>query len=135
MVHLVTKALPMQQRGQSMVEYVVVVFFGLLLLLAPLYDPDGDDDTFASFEPATRKNAAGRNLNAIEVVGAVIKDNYAGYTYAMSVSEYPNLNDPLTQKVNDAAAKIQEGLDAAEPYIGDKFSADSLGLPTSGPGF
>lgn len=127
----------MQEQGQSMVEYIVVVFFSVMLLLAPMYDPDSDDKTFENFEYAKRKNAAGRNLNSIEVVQAVIKDNYSGYSYAVSLSEYPNSDDPIAQKIAEMERVVTPIVQQAKPYVGGLggFSAESLGFPTEGPGF
>lgn len=131
------KALPMHQQGQSMVEYIVVVFFSLMLLLAPLYDPDSGDESFKDFKYAKQKNAAGRNLNAIEALREVIKDNYSGYSYAVSLGEYPTTDDPIAQKIAQMESTLTPIIQQAKPYVGGLggFSAESLGFPTEGPGF
>lgn len=131
------QALPMRQQGQSMVEYIVVVFFCLMLLLAPLYDPGDGDDGFKNFDYAKKKNAAGRNLNAIEALREVVKDNYSGYSYAVSLSEYPASDDPIAQKIAKMEETLTPIIQQAKPYVGGLggFSAESLGFPTEGPGF
>ena len=102
------------QTGQSMVEYIVVVFFSVLLLAAPLYDPDSGDDTFKDFDYAKEANSNGRKLNAVQAVQRVMQDNYNGYSYAMSLSEFPN-ELPLSaqaaqlQGVRDQLALVNGG--------------------------
>ena len=131
-----------QQQGQAMVEYVVVVFFSVMLLLAPLYDPD--DGAFESFGYANPGGKAdydhvADNLNAIEVVQAVMQDNYRGYSYAMSLSEYPDYL-PGEAEANALQAKLDEfadlesqvtdiidlsGIDADDvPSLADLFPPD-----------
>lgn len=128
------------QHGQSMVEYIVVVFFSVLLLAAPLYDPGAadSDDTFKNFEYA--KNDQGRRLNAVQAVQAVIKDNYNGYSYAMSLSEYPDYL-PLQeqrQALNDFNAQLDDlnGLkDDAANFVSKNVppSLDSFSFPVKLP--
>lgn len=57
------------QRGQAMVEYIIVVSFGVLVLVA------GDD--------------------VILRLRDVIRNNYDGYSYAVSLSEYPDAGNSL----------------------------------------
>jgi len=119
-----------------MVEYIVVVFFSVLLLAAALYDPNAadSDDTFKNFEYA--KNYQGRRLNAVQAVQAVIKDNYNGYSYAMSLSEYPDYL-PLQeqrQALNDFNTQLDDlnGLkDDAANFVSQNVppSLDSFSFP------
>jgi len=58
----------MRQAGQSMVEYTVVLVFGVLALTT---GPSGD---------------------VIQELLEVIKENYRGYSYALSLSEAPDFD-------------------------------------------
>ncbi|GMR08486.1 MAG: hypothetical protein BMS9Abin26_1491 [Gammaproteobacteria bacterium] len=127
-----------KQEGQAMVEYVVVVFFFVLLLAAPIYDPDdpNGDDTFKDFEYAKRKNAAGRNLNSIEVVREVLQDNYNGYTFALSISEYPDYlplqeEQQMLYDLNDQLQDINNIKEGAVDFVKNNLppSLPSIGLP------
>ena len=60
---------PNKQHGQSTVEYVIVVVFGILVL------------------------TTGPGRDAIEMVMDAMKDNYRGYSYAVSLSDYPDADD------------------------------------------
>jgi hypothetical protein len=128
------------QRGQSMVEYVVVVFFSVLLLAAPLYDPgDPDaDDTFKNFDYATGQG--GKRLNAVQAAEAVIKDNYRGYSYAMSLSEYPDYL-PLQEQqqalndINDQLNDLNDLKDDAADFVDNNLppSLPSYSFPVDIP--
>ncbi len=59
-----------RQLGQSMVEYTVVSVFGILVLTT---GPGGD---------------------VIVDLTNAIRNNYNGYTYAVSLSDYPDKEDP-----------------------------------------
>jgi len=58
-----------RQRGQAMVEYTVVVAFGILVLIT------GDD--------------------VMTYLRDVIRDNYDGYSFAVSLSEYPDTDSSI----------------------------------------
>jgi len=69
------------QFGQSMVEYTVVVAFGVLTLSTDLVQDE------------------------IDVLMATIHQNYAGYSFALSISDYPDY---------DSASEYWGELDAKE---------------------
>ncbi len=64
--------LRLHQCGQSMVEYTVVTVFGILVLTT---GPGGD---------------------VIIQLTDAIRNNYDGYVYAVSLSDYPDKEDPIT---------------------------------------
>ncbi|OGT79172.1 MAG: hypothetical protein A3H91_09695 [Gammaproteobacteria bacterium RIFCSPLOWO2_02_FULL_61_13] len=72
-----------RQAGQSMVEYTVVLVFGVLALTT---GPSGD---------------------VIQELLDVIKENYKGYSYALSLSEAPDFDSAADY----ALALEAEGLD------------------------
>ena len=136
------------QTGQSMVEYIVVTFFSVMLLLAPLYDPDDDygrhaslegDTTFEGFKyanPGADDSDIPQRMNSIEVVQAVIQDNYKGYSYAVSLSEYPDYlpAEDLADSINDLTDSLNSLNDIQEDTISlveDNIppSLDSLEFP------
>jgi hypothetical protein len=112
-----TRTLPARQRGQSMVEYVIVVVFCLLVLTS---------------DPA---------VNVIKQLLDAMKNNYRGYSYAVSLSDWPDastleelkalLKDQAVKygKSNDEiAAMLLEKANPPEPwlaayktFVGDKF--------------
>ncbi len=57
------------QFGQSMVEYTVVIAFGILTLSTDLVQDE------------------------VDILMATIHQNYAGYSFALSISDYPDYND------------------------------------------
>ena len=57
--------LPARQRGQSMIEYIVVTAFGLMILLGPGVDLMREE------------------------LPKVLRDNHRGYSYAISLSSLP----------------------------------------------
>lgn len=75
-----------RQSGQSMVEYTVVLVFGVLALTT---GPSGD---------------------AIQDLMDVIKENYRGYSYGMSLSEAPDFDSAAEY----ALVLQSEGLDDEE---------------------
>lgn len=129
--------LPKQQGGQSMVEYIVVVLFAVLLISAPLYESGSSDfEDFEYANPRTRTDIP-KGLNSIEVVRAVIQDNYRGYSYAVSLSEYPDylpLEDQVTQ-INDGLDKLDQGVVEAKNFVNglSQFQAPNIGFPTGKP--
>jgi hypothetical protein len=60
-----------RQLGQSMVEYTVVTVFGVLVL------------------------TTGPGRGVIDDLTNAIRNNYEGYTYAVSLSDYPDKDNPL----------------------------------------
>jgi len=55
------------QAGQAMVEYTVILAFGLVVLLGP-------------------------GLDVIEVLEGVLRNNYRGYSYSLSMSPLPDFD-------------------------------------------
>ena len=85
------------QRGQSMIEYTVVVTFGILFM------------------------TTGPMKGAIGDVTKAMQSNYEGYTYAISFSDLPDSDsvgdyktllesqsDPSHEKTNDLIAKLTQ---------------------------
>ena len=60
-----------RQLGQSMVEYTVVSVFGVLVL------------------------TTGPGRGVIDDLTDAVRNNYNGYTYAVSLSDYPDKDNPL----------------------------------------
>ena len=72
------------QRGQAMTEYVIVTFFGLIIFFGP-------------------------GLDVLEELANLMRRNYEGYSYAMSMSPLPDYpTGPLM-----VTALQDEGIDAA----------------------
>ncbi len=106
-----------RQQGQSMVEYTIVLVFGVMVLTT---GPGGD---------------------VTKDLLDVIKSNFEGYSYAVSLSEYPDhdtlydyLNDPdvLGGKLDpgQVIAELQKPIFSQFPTLED-FPDDLL---PSGPG-
>lgn len=73
-----------KQSGQAMTEYVIVTFFGLIIFFGP-------------------------GLDVLEELANVMRRNYEGYSYAISMSPLPDYETgPLM-----ATALQDEGIDAA----------------------
>lgn len=72
------------QRGQSMVEYTIVLVFGVMVLTT---GPGGD---------------------VMADLLKVMKGNYQGYSYAVSISDYPD-HDSLGEYLSDP--DVQDKLD------------------------
>ncbi len=83
-----------RQQGQSMVEYTVVVMALITALIMPLPD-------------ALRRDGAPPGENAVESLERAIRDNYQGYSYAVSMSEYPDYQGP--GELSDMADAAQKG--------------------------
>ena len=83
------------QRGQGMVEYVVVLATTVFALTVPL-------------------NGAGSN-NVIEEIEQVLRDNYEGYSFAVTLSEMPDAisMDEALQMFEDAGGDPNQLTDAA----------------------
>ena len=62
---MMIKGWPARQRGQSMIEYIVVTAFGLMILLGPGVDLMREE------------------------LPKVLRDNHRGYSYAISLSSLP----------------------------------------------
>jgi len=67
-----------RQRGQGMVEYTIVTSLGILVLLGP-------------------------GADVINWTMAAIKDNYQGYSYAMSLSQWPEFDIRSAEPVEVAS--------------------------------
>lgn len=80
-----------RQRGQAMVEYTVILAFGLMMLLGP-----GGD--------------------VLRDLADVMKNNYRGYTYALSMSPLPEF---------DTGPELREYIDALalEPELDEETLA------------
>lgn len=62
-----------RQKGQAMIEYTVVSVFGILVLFHGAKQLESDDDDYIMVKLAN-----------------VIRNNYDGYSYAVSLSDYPD---------------------------------------------
>jgi hypothetical protein len=91
-----------KQRGQGMTEYTIVTFFGLIIFFGP-------------------------GLDVLEELANVMRRNYEGYSYAISMSplpDYPTGPDMITALQNegvDAATIAKLSVDPAEQAIDDKL--------------
>ena len=98
------------QRGQGMVEYVVVLATTVFALTVPL-------------------NGAGSN-NVIEEIEQVLRNNYEGYSFAVTLSEVPDAisMDEALQMYEDAGGDPNQLTDAADmiqqvdDFLGISFS-------------
>jgi len=73
-----------RQAGQSMIEYTVVVGLGVMALTAAM--SSGGSEQNAAF-PDT--------YSAKEALFQRMQDHYTGYSYVISLSDYPDANNPL----------------------------------------
>ena len=88
-----------QQLGQSMTEYMVVLAFGVMVITT---GPGGD-----------------MSLQLLNVM----KNNYEGYSYGMSLSEAPDYDDePTYEAALIAAGYAQEDIDRLAVNSVDVFS-------------
>ncbi len=74
-----------KQLGQSMIEYTIVVGLGVMALTAAM--SSGGSEQNAAFPD---------NYSAKEALWQRFRDHYTGYSYAISLSEYPDETN-LTQ--------------------------------------
>ena len=89
-----TRRFSTHQKGQGMVEYVVVLMFGVMLLTI---GPGGD---------------------ALLDLLAVFHNNYQGYSYAASLSDLPQF-DSLGEYILDAQG---ENIDAVENKLDELYN-------------
>ncbi len=110
-----------QQFGQSMVEYTVVIAFGILTLSTDLVQDE------------------------VDLLMATIHQNYAGYSFALSLSDYPDdmtasdywdrldgqavnddmkdvLTDQIKQDSTRTSAKNTTAVEKYQTYTPDSFS-------------
>lgn len=85
-----------------MVEYLVVTGMLLTAMMAPVYD----------------------GQTAIEALEAAYQDNYEGYSYAVSLSEYPDYLP--ANELEDAADKAIEDIENLVD-----FDPSDISVPTS----
>ena len=74
-----------RQRGQGMVEYTIVTSLGILVLLGP-------------------------GADVVNWTMQTIKNNYQGYSYAMSLSQWPEFDIRAAQPL-----QLQAGFDLNAP--------------------
>lgn len=72
------------QLGQSMIEYTVVVGLGVMALTAAM--SSGGSEQTSTF-PDT--------YSAKEALFQRMQNHYTGYSYVVSLSDYPDANNPL----------------------------------------
>lgn len=84
--HTVFHNNPARQRGQSMVEYTVIAAFGILFMTAGPLRP------------------------IIEDLADAMRSNYDGFSYAVSLSDIPDKEDPvsLISMYNDQGMPIEQ---------------------------
>jgi len=89
-----------------MVEYVVVAGTVVAAMLAPVFN----------------------GKNAIELLENAVSKNYQGYSYAVSLSEYPDYlpANKLNQAGQDAAALLDKYKDYTSPNFGVPSSFPTL---------
>lgn len=102
---------PARQRGQSMVEYTVVTVFGILVLTT---GPGGDV--------------------IIELTNA-IRNNYEGYSYAVSLSDYPDQEDPVSlvalyNSQGMPAEQVAYLVDVPTDLVNDILNYNIAGFPS-----
>jgi len=71
-----------QQKGQAMVEYTVVLFFGLILMFKAF--------SLQGVSPSVHDTGGYRSDSVPGLMLGVLKDNFQGYSYAMSLSDIPD---------------------------------------------
>lgn len=74
------------QQGQAFVEYIVVVVFGILVLGAMA----GGTRPAACNASGAGDTDSGTLTEWVGCLGDVLQRNYEGYSYAISMSEYPD---------------------------------------------
>lgn len=70
---------PSAQRGQAMIEYIVVLAFGVLLLLKPY-----------SLADTTNPSATPTEAPVLKHLATAIKDYHKHYSYAMAIATIPD---------------------------------------------
>lgn len=100
-----------RQRGQSMVEYTVVTVFGILVL------------------------TTGPGGNVIVDLTNAIRNNFKGYTYAVSLSDLPDKDDPaslsaLYTSQGMPAEQIEYLVDLPEDLISEVLNYNVGSLPS-----
>lgn len=74
-----TGRLSRRQAGQAMIEYMVVLAFGVIVLIKPF-----------SYNDVTNPNATATEAPALQQVVRAIRDYHEHYTYAMSIAYIPD---------------------------------------------
>lgn len=103
--HALPERLPKRQRGQSMIEYIVVTAFGLMILLGPGVDLMREE------------------------LPKVLRDNHRGYSYAISLSSLPPYGTGEEYRNAMVAAGIDQatidalGVDPVEDAMLDQIQA------------
>ena len=95
--------LPTRCKGQAMTEYVVILAFGLMVLLGP-------------------------GIDVLKELANVIRRNYEGYSYAISLSPLPDygtgveMRTAMVTEQIDQATIEQLGVDPLEDEMLDKLA-------------
>jgi len=86
------------QFGQSMVEYTVVIAFGILTLSTDLVQDE------------------------VDLLMATIHQNYAGYSFALSISDYPDYDSASEYWVELDAKEVNDDM---KDVLTDKIKQDT----------
>lgn len=84
-----------RQTGQAIVEYVVVLAFGVILLLKPF-----------SLNDVTSPSATPTQQPALKQLANAIKDYHKHYTYAMAISSIPDCDYQFAYDKSASAGDI-----------------------------
>lgn len=76
-----TGQLSRSQAGQAMIEYMIVLAFGVIVLLKPF-----------SYNDVANPNATATEAPALQQVARAIRDYHEHYTYAMAIAYIPDCN-------------------------------------------
>jgi len=79
------------QRGQAFVEYIVVVIFGILVMGALA----GGTRPAACDAAGAGDTGAGTLTEWVGCLTDVVRRNYDGYSYAISMSDYPDTDSGI----------------------------------------
>lgn len=94
------------QLGQSMVEYVIVVSFGILVLTTKI-DPLPTESVGEGL-PAPDLCDGAPQCSVMEQLANAIRNNYEGYSYAVSLSDYPDYDNFVQLRVALEDADVPE---------------------------
>ena len=122
------------QRGQAMIEYIIVLAFSVILLIKPI--PPSTQDPLSP-------NPAGSSSSAVKMLADALRNYHKHYTYAMAIATIPDCDVKYTYAVDKVGSLDLSSLGitidmAVDPCIDwtnptlpiPSLSLSALGLPT-----
>ena len=122
------------QRGQAMIEYIIVLAFGVMLLIRPI--PPASQDPMSP-------NPAGSSQSAVKMLADALRNYHKHYTYAMAIATIPDCDVKYSYAVDKVGSldlsslgiTIDMNVDPCVDWTNPKLpipslSLSALGLPT-----